>query len=165
MGDKGEIVVDAYSRSSAENIYAVGDVTNRVNLTPVAIREGHAFADTVFGNKPTAVDHELVPTAVFSTPEIGTVGLPEHIARERYPKLDVYKARFRPLKHTLSGRDEIMFMKLLSTARAIASSAVTSWARTRPRSCRWRPIALHLKATKADFDATVALHPSARRSW
>ena len=106
MGDKGEIVVDAYSRSSAESIYAVGDVTDRVNLTPVAIREGHAFADTVFGNKPTAVDHELVPTAVFSTPEIGTVGLPEHIARERYPKLDVYKARFRPLKHTLSGRDE-----------------------------------------------------------
>ena len=113
MGDKGEIVVDAYSRSSVENIYAVGDVTNRVNLTPVAIREGHAFADTVFGNKPTAVDHELVPTAVFSTPEIGTVGLPEHVARERYPKLDIYKARFRPLKHTLSGRDERMFMKLL----------------------------------------------------
>ena len=77
LGEKGEIVVDAYSRSSVEHIYAVGDVTDRVNLTPVAIREGHAFADTVFGNKPTAVDHELVPTAVFSTPEIGTVGLPE----------------------------------------------------------------------------------------
>ena len=113
LGAKGEILVDAHSRSSVENIYAVGDVTDRVNLTPVAIREGHAFADTVFGSKPTAVDHELIPTAVFSTPEIGTVGLPEHVARERYPKLDVYKARFRPLKHTLSGRDERMFMKLL----------------------------------------------------
>ena len=96
-------MVDKFSRSSVENIYAVGDVTDRVNLTPVAIREGHAFADSVFGGKPTAVDHELVPTAVFSTPEIGTVGLPEAQARERYPKLDVYKARFKPLKHTCRG--------------------------------------------------------------
>ena len=88
-------------------------MTDRVNLTPVAIREGHAFADTVFGNKPWTIDHELIPTAVFSTPEIGTVGLPEHVACERYPKLDIYRARFRPLKNTLSGRDEFVIMKLL----------------------------------------------------
>jgi glutathione reductase (NADPH) len=161
MGDKGEIVVDAYSRSSAENIYAVGDVTNRVNLTPVAIREGHAFADTVFGNKPTAVDHELVPTAVFSTPEIGTVGLPEDIARERYPKLDVYKARFRPLKHTLSGRDEIMFMKLLVDGESDRVVGCHVLGADAAEIVQMAAIALHLKATKADFDATVALHPSA----
>src|SRR5262249_33840878 len=109
----GAIIVDEFSRSSVESIYAVGDVTDRVNLTPVAIREGHAFADTLFGNRPVRVDHELIPTAVFGTPEIGTVGLPEHTAHARYPKLEVYKAHFRPLKNTLSGRDERMFMKLL----------------------------------------------------
>ena len=160
MGAHGEIVVDAYSRTSAENIYAVGDVVNRVNLTPVAIREGHAFADTVFGNKPTAVDHALVPTAVFSTPEIGTVGLPEHIARERHPRLDVYKVRFRPLKHTLSGRDEVMFMKLLvdgETDRVVGCHVLGADA---AEIVQMAAVALKLKATKADFDATVALHPS-----
>ncbi|HEY7550785.1 MAG TPA: glutathione-disulfide reductase, partial [Hyphomicrobiaceae bacterium] len=106
LGARGEIVVDAESRSSVPSIYAVGDVTDRVNLTPVAIREGHAFADTVFGVQRWTVEHDLIPTAVFSTPEIGTVGLPEHIACQRYPDLDCYRARFRPLKNTLSGRDE-----------------------------------------------------------
>jgi glutathione reductase (NADPH) len=161
MGKYGEIAVDAYSRTTAENIYAVGDVVNRVNLTPVAIREGHAFADTVFGNKPTAVDHELVPTAVFSTPEIGTVGLPEHVARERYPKLDIYKARFRPLKHTLTGRDEVMFMKLLvdgDSGRVVGCHVLGADA---AEIVQMAAVALKLKATKADFDATVALHPSA----
>ena len=161
LGDKGEIVVDAYSRSSVENIYAVGDVTDRVNLTPVAIREGHAFADTVFGNKPTAVDHELVPTAVFSTPEIGTVGLPEHVARERYPKLDIYKARFRPLKHTLSGRDERMFMKLLVDGESDRVVGCHVLGADAAEIVQMAAIALHMKATKADFDATMALHPSA----
>ncbi|TMJ76438.1 MAG: glutathione-disulfide reductase [Alphaproteobacteria bacterium] len=161
LGDKGEIVVDAHSRSSAESIYAVGDVTNRVNLTPVAIREGHAFADTVFGNKPTAVDHELVPTAVFSTPEIGTVGLPETLARERYPILDVYKARFKPLKHTLSERDERMFMKLLvdgDTDRVVGCHILGADA---AEIVQMAAIAMRLGAKKADFDATMALHPSA----
>ena len=161
LGDKGEIVVDTYSRSSVESIYAVGDVTNRVNLTPVAIREGHAFADTVFGNKPTAVDHELVPTAVFTTPEIGTVGLPEVLARERYPKLDVYKAHFKPLKHTLSGRDERMFMKLLvdgESGRVVGCHILGTDA---AEIVQMGAIAMRLGATKADFDATMALHPSA----
>ena len=161
MGEKGEIVVDAYSRSSVESIYAVGDVTNRVNLTPVAIREGHAFADTVFGGKPTAVDHQLVPTAVFSTPEIGSVGLTEAAARERYPKLDIYKARFRPLKHTLSRRDEIMLMKLLVDGESDRVVGCHILGADAAEIVQMAAIALYLKATKADFDATVALHPSA----
>jgi glutathione reductase (NADPH) len=161
LGEKGQVIVDAYSRSSVESIYAVGDVTDRVNLTPVAIREGHAFADTVFGSKPIAVDHELVPTAVFSTPELGTVGLPEHVARERHPDLAVYKARFKPLKHTLSGRDETMFMKLLvdrPSGRVVGCHVIGADA---AEIVQMAAIALKLKATKADFDATVALHPSA----
>ena len=163
LGEKGEVLVDAYSRTSVEHIYAVGDVTDRVNLTPVAIREGHAFADTVFGNKPTAVDHELVPTAVFSTPEIGTVGLTEAEARERFPKLDIYKARFRPLKYTLSGRDEPMLMKLLvdgESGRVVGCHVLGADA---AEIVQMAAIAMKIKATKADFDATVALHPERRR--
>ena len=103
--EHGGIDVDDYSRTSVPNIYAVGDVTNRVNLTPVAIREGHAFADTVYGGKPTPVDHANVPTAVFSEPELGVIGLTEQQARERLAKVDIYKTSFRPMKATLSGRD------------------------------------------------------------
>jgi glutathione reductase (NADPH) len=160
LGPKGEIVVDAQSRTSVGNIYAIGDVTDRVNLTPVAIREGHAFADSVFGEKPTLVDHELVPTAVFSTPEIGTVGLTEDVARQRHPKLDVYRAEFRPLKHTLSGRDERMLMKLLvdgETDRVLGCHLMGSDA---AEIVQMAAIALRLKATKTDFDATMALHPT-----
>jgi glutathione reductase (NADPH) len=160
LGANGQIAVDAQSRSSVANIYAVGDVTDRVNLTPVAIREGQAFADSVFGNKPTEVEHTLVPTAVFSTPELGTVGLPEHVARERYAKLDIYKARFKPLKHTLSGRDERMLLKLLVDA---ATDRVVGCHLLGPDAAeivQMAAIALRLKATKADFDATMALHPT-----
>ncbi len=102
-----------YSRTSVPNIYAVGDVTNRVNLTPVAIREGHAFADTVYGGRPTPVDHANVPTAVFSEPELGVIGLTEAQAREQLAHVDVYKTSFRPMKATLSGRNTRCFMKLL----------------------------------------------------
>lgn len=156
----GAIVVDAQSRSSVPNIYAIGDVTNRVNLTPVAIREGHAFADTVFGATPTAVDHTLVPTAVFSTPEIGAVGFPEHVAREKCPAVDIYKSRFRPLKHTLSGRDEQMLMKLLVD---VASGRIVGCHILGPDAAeivQMAAIAMRMGATKADFDATMALHPT-----
>ena len=111
--EHGGIEVDAFSRTSVPNIYAVGDVTNRVNLTPVAIREGHAFADTVYGGKPTPIDHSNVPTAVFSEPELGVVGLTETQAREQLAKVDIYKTSFRPMKATLPGRDTRMFMKLV----------------------------------------------------
>jgi glutathione reductase (NADPH) len=160
LGARGEIKVDASSRSNVENIYAIGDVTDRLNLTPVAIREGHAFADSVFGRKPWTVDHDLVPTAVFSTPEVGTVGLPQHKAAELYPKLDVYKARFRPLKATLSGRQERMLMKLLvdaATQRVVGCHILGPDA---AEIVQMAAIALKMGATKADFDATVALHPS-----
>lgn len=160
LGDHGEVLVDDQSRSSVANIYAVGDVTDRANLTPVALREGHAFADTVFGHKPWTFNHELIPTAVFSTPEIGTVGLPEDVACERYPKLDIYRARFRPLKNTLSGRDEFAVLKLLVDG---ATDKVVGCHMLGPDAAeivQMAAIALKMGATKADFDATVALHPS-----
>jgi len=158
---EGAIKVDAYSRTSIENIYAVGDVTNRVNLTPVAIREGHAFADTVFGGRPTAVDHETIPTAVFSQPEIGTVGLTEAQARARFAQVDIYKTSFRPMRHTLSGRDERMLMKLVVEA---ASDRVLGCHIMGPDAAEMAQvlaIAVRMGARKADFDATMALHPSA----
>src|SRR4029077_13426369 len=103
--------VDEFSRTSVPHIYAVGDVTNRINLTPVAIREGHAFADSVFGGRPTKVDHACVPSAVFSEPEGGGVGLTETQARERHARIDIYKSTFRPMKATLSGRETRMLSK------------------------------------------------------
>jgi glutathione reductase (NADPH) len=160
LGEDGEVLVDEDSRSSVESIYAVGDVTDRVNLTPVAIREGHAFADTVFGNKRWSVSHDLIPTAVFSTPEIGTVGLPEHIACQRYPKLDIYRARFRPLKHTLSGRDEHVILKLLVDGTSDKVVGCHVLGADAAEIVQMAAIALKMGATKADFDATVALHPS-----
>ena len=157
----GGIEVDAFSRTSVPNIYAVGDVTNRVNLTPVAIREGHAFADTVFGGKPTPVDHSNVPTAVFCEPEVGVVGLTETQARERHRKLDVYKTVFRPMKATLSGRDTRVLMKLLvepSTDRVLGCHIVGAEA---AEMIQLVGVAVKMGATKADFDATMALHPTA----
>jgi glutathione reductase (NADPH) len=158
--EHGGIEVDEFSRTSVANIYAVGDVTNRVNLTPVAIREGHAFADTVFGGKPTAVDHSNVPTAVFSEPEVGVVGLTEAQARECVAQLDVYKTIFRPMKATLSGRDTRMFMKLLvdaTTDRIVGCHIVGPDA---AELIQIVGIAVKMGATKADFDATMALHPT-----
>ncbi|MGN6750538.1 MAG: glutathione-disulfide reductase [Xanthobacteraceae bacterium] len=157
----GAIAVDEYSRTSAANIYAVGDVTNRINLTPVAIREGHAFADTVFGGKPTAVDHANVPTAVFSDPEIGAVGLTEAQARERLAQTDIYKAMFKPLKATLSGRDTSVLMKLVVDGlsdRVVGCHVVGEGA---AEIAQIAAIAVKMGAKKADFDATMALHPTA----
>ena len=158
---RGAIVVDDYSRTSVPHIYAVGDVTNRVNLTPVAIREGHAFADTVFGGKPTRVDHTNVPTAVFSEPEIGVIGLNEADARKFMPQIDIYKSVFRPMKATLSGRDTRMLMKLVvdgSTNRVLGCHIVGEGA---AEMIQMVGIAVKMGATKADFDATMALHPTA----
>ena len=161
LGESGEIAVDAQSRSSVASIYAVGDVTDRVNLTPVAIREGHAFADSVFGGKPSTVDHSLIPTGVFSEPEIGTVGMTEAEARAKCGEIDLYKARFRPMKYTLSGRDERMLMKLIVDQ---ASQKVVGCHILGPDAAemvQMAAIAMRMGATKADFDATMALHPSA----
>jgi len=161
IAGNGGVAVDEYSRTTVPSIYAVGDVTNRVNLTPVAIREGHAFADTVFGGKPTAVDHTAVPTAVFSDPEVGAVGLSEAQARERLPRTDVYKAVFRPLKATLSGRATTVLMKLVVDGlsdRVVGCHVVGEGA---AEIAQMAAVAVKMGATKADFDATIALHPTA----
>lgn len=158
--EHGGIQVDEYSRTSVPNIYAVGDVTNRVNLTPVAIREGHAFADTVYGGKPTKVDHSNVPTAVFSEPELGVIGLTEAQAREQFDTVDIYKTSFRPMKATLSGRAGRVFMKLLVDA---ASGRVVGCHIAGPDAgemIQLIGIAVRMGATKADFDATMAVHPT-----
>ena len=155
------IKVDENSRTTVPSIYAVGDVTNRVNLTPVAIREGHAFADTVFGGKQVKVDHSLIPTAVFSQPEIGTVGLTEAQARADFRKVDIYKTSFRPMKHTLSGRDERMLMKLVvdgETDRVLGCHICGGDA---GEMAQLLGISLRLGAKKSDFDATMAVHPTA----
>jgi glutathione reductase (NADPH) len=161
IAEHGGIAVDEYSRSSVASIYAVGDVTHRVNLTPVAIREGHAFADTVFGGKPTPVDHANVPTAVFSEPEVGVIGLTEAQARAQFAKLDVYKTTFRPLKATLSGRETRTLMKLLvdgTTDRMVGCHLVGPDA---GELIQLVGVAVKMGATKADFDATMAVHPTA----
>jgi len=160
IAKNGGIAVDEYSRTTAQNIYAVGDVTNRINLTPVAIREGHAFADTVFGGKPTVVDHANVPTAVFSEPEVGVVGLTEAQARAKLAQTDVYKAMFRPLKATLSGRDTTVLVKLIvdgETDRVVGCHIVGEGA---AEMVQLAAVAVKMRATKADFDATMALHPT-----
>jgi glutathione reductase (NADPH) len=157
----GAIPVDGYSRTLTPSVYAVGDVTNRAALTPIAIREGHAFADTVFGGKPTLVDHSLIPTAVFSTPEIGVVGLSEAAARARYGDVDIYKTSFRPMRATLSGRDDRVFMKLIvdkSTDRVVGVHVLGHDA---GEMIQLAGVAVTMGATKADFDRTVAVHPTA----
>jgi glutathione reductase (NADPH) len=155
------VKVDAYSRTTAPNIYAIGDVTNRVNLTPVAIREGHAFADTVFGGKDVKVDHRLIPTAVFSQPEIGTVGLTETEARKDGRAIDVYKTSFKPMKHTLSGRDERMLMKLVVDAETDVVLGCHICGPDAGEMAQLLGIAVRLGAKKSDFDATMAVHPTA----
>ena len=157
----GGIAVDAWSRTSTPNIYAIGDVTHRINLTPVAIREGHAFADTVFGKRPVQVDHTTIPTAVFSQPEVGTVGLTEAEARAQFSHVDIYKTAFRPIKSTMSGRDTRILMKLVvdgTSDRVLGCHIVGD---TAAEIIQAVAIAVKMKATKADFDATFALHPTA----
>jgi glutathione reductase (NADPH) len=157
----GAVVVDAQSRSSVPSIYAVGDVTDRFALTPVAIREGHAFADSVFGGKPWEADHALIPTAVFSEPEIGTVGLSEADARAKHGAIDIYKTRFRPMKYVLAGRDERMLMKLVVDGATDAVLGCHVLGPDAAEIVQMAAIAMKMGATKRDFDATMALHPSA----
>ncbi|MDP9142377.1 MAG: FAD-dependent oxidoreductase, partial [Pseudomonadota bacterium] len=165
LGRNSSIPVDAYSRTAVAGVFAVGDVTDRVNLTPVAIREGHAFADTEFGDKPTAFDHALIPTAVFTTPELGTVGLTEQQACERHPNVDIYRAAFRPLKATLSGRSERELMKLVvdaDTGRVLGAHMIGNDA---GEMMQLLAIAIRMGATKTDLDATLAVHPTAAEEW
>lgn len=157
----GAITVDAFSRTSQPNIYAIGDVTNRIQLTPVAIHEAMCFVDTVWRGKPTAPDHEMIATAVFSRPEIGTVGLTEEAAARAYRDVEVYRAEFRPMKATLSGSAERMIMKLIvdaGTRKVIGAHILGPDA---GEMAQLLAIPLKMGATKDDFDRTMAVHPTA----
>ncbi len=156
----GAVVVDASSRSSVPSIYAIGDVTNRLALTPVAIREGHAFADSVFGDRPWTLDHDNVPTAVFSEPEIGVVGITEAKARERGLSIDVFRRNFRPLKATLSGRKTHVLMKLVVDKTSDRVLGVHIVGEAASEMIQLAAIAVKMGVRKTDFDATVALHPT-----
>jgi len=165
LGAEGAVAVDDWSRTSVANVYAIGDVTNRMALTPVAINEGRAFADTLYGKTPRKMSYETVPTAVFSNPPVGTVGLTEEAARRRYGAVDVYKANFRPMKHTLTGRQEKTMMKLVvdpKTDKVLGAHMVGADA---PEIIQGVAIGLVCGATKAQFDATVAIHPSAAEEF
>ena len=161
----GAIVVDEYSRSSVPNIWAIGDVTDRIQLTPVAIHEGMALAETLFGGRPTRPDHIDVASAVFSQPPIGTVGLSEAQARERYGEVEIYRSRFRPLKHTLTGRDEQTLMKLVverESRRVVGAHMVGPDAGEITQGIA---IAVKLGATKEQFDRTIGIHPTAAEEF
>ena len=160
LGASGEVLVDEYGKTSVASIHAVGDVTNRVQLTPVAIREGQAFADTLFGNKPTTVDHSCIPSAVFSHPPIAAVGMTESDARSSLGTVAVYTADFRPMKNVLAGRDERSLMKMVCDA---ATGRIVGIHMIGPEAAEiMQAAAIAVKAglTKADFDATVAIHPT-----
>ena len=161
LGERGKIVVDQFSQTNVPHIHAIGDVTDRLQLTPVAIHEAMAFVRTVYEGKPTPVDHKLVPTAVFSQPEIATVGLTEDQALKAGHSIDVYKSNFRPLKHTLSGRDLRAVFKLIVDAKTDKVLGCHIFSFDAGEIIQMVAVALKMGATKADFDMTVALHPTA----
>ncbi len=161
----GAIAVDEWSQSTVPGIYAIGDVTDRINLTPVAIMEGHFLANTLFGKRPMKPDHANVPSAVFSQPPVATVGLTEDEARRTYGEIDVYAAQFRPMKYTMSGRQQQTFMKLLVDAasdRVVGAHMVGDDA---AEIIQGVAIAVKAGATKAHFDATVGIHPTAAEEF
>jgi glutathione reductase (NADPH) len=160
LGERGEVLVDAWNRTTVPSIYAVGDVTDRVNLTPVAIREGHAFADTVFGDTPVLVEHDLIPTAVFATPEVGVVGQTEAEVAASGRPYDVYRATFRPMRFVVADRDERMLMKMLVDAETDKVLGVHIVGPDAAELIQMVGVAMTAGATKAQFDATMALHPT-----
>ncbi len=157
----GMIPVNEYSRTNLPNVFAVGDVTNRVNLTPVALMEGHAFADSEFGDDPRPVNHGFIPSAVFSHPPVGTVGFSENEAKTRYGKLDVYRSEFTPMKHTLSGRDEKTMMKLLVQASSGKVVGLHVVGMDAPEIVQGFAVAIKSGLTKQEFDCTTGIHPTA----
>ena len=161
----GAVVVDQYSRTSVDNIYAVGDLTNRVQLTPVAIREGQAVAQTLFGARPVSVTHNNIPSAVFSQPPVGTVGDTESQAIAKYGKVEVYQSTFRPMKHTLSGRSEKTYMKLLVDAASQKVVGAHMVGPDAPEIIQGIGIAVVAGLTKQQFDETVGIHPTAAEEF
>ena len=161
----GAVPVDAASHTGVAGIYAVGDVTDRINLTPVAIHEGRCIAETLYNDNPQTPDHRDIATAVFTTPELGTVGLSEEEARQAFPAVDIYKTRFRPLKHTLTAREETIFMKLVAdraSGRVVGCHMVGDGA---GEAVQLLGVAVKAGATKAQFDATMAVHPTAAEEF
>jgi glutathione reductase (NADPH) len=161
LTEVGAVAVDSYSRSTAPSIWAIGDVTNRVNLTPVAIREGQAFARTEFYDQPTTVDYHDIPTAVFGRPPVGAVGFTEAEARIRFGQVDVYKSRFRPMKHVLAGNEERTLMKLIVRASDDVVVGAHIAGLDGPEMIQMAGIAVKAGLSKAQWDSTVALHPTA----
>ena len=165
LGPIGEVLVDAYSKTSVPSIHAIGDVTNRINLTPVATAEGMALAKTLFRGQPTALDYENVPTAVFANPNLAAVGLSEEQARERFTRIEIYRTSFRSLKHTLSSSEEKIFMKLVVDAagqRVVGAHMIGPDA---GEIIQGLAIAVKMGATKAQFDATLGIHPTAAEEF
>ena len=159
IGRRGEVLVDEYSQTNVPSVYAIGDVTNRVQLTPVAIREGMAFVETVFKGNPTPVDHDLIPSAIFTQPELGTIGLTEEEARDQEP-IEVYCTSFKPMNHAFAGRDDRVLMKLIvakETRKVLGCHIVADHA---GEMIQLAGIAVKMGATKEDFDRTVAVHPT-----
>jgi glutathione reductase (NADPH) len=165
MRDNGSIAVNEYNRTSQPHIYAVGDVTDRIQLTPVAIQEGHALADMLFNKDTRTTDYSNVPSAVFSTPPIATVGLTEDEARAQYGKVDVYDSNFKPLVHTLSGRDERSVMKLIVDPKTDVVIGCHMMGIDAPEIIQGVAIAMKCGATKAKFDATTGIHPSSAEEF
>ena len=160
LAEDGAVIVDQYSKSTVDSIYAIGDVTNRINLTPVATAEAMWLARTLFRDEPTPVDHALVPTAVFSNPNLATVGLTEGLARARFGAIDIYKTSFRALKLTLTEKNERTFMKLLvdrATQRVVGAHMIGPDA---GEIIQGVAIAIKVGATKPQFDATIGIHPT-----
>lgn len=160
LGKEGAVIVDEWSRANVENIWAVGDVTDRVQLTPVAIREGAAFAETEFNNNPNKVDYAFIPKAVFSQPPVGTVGYSEEEARRKFGPVDIYKTDFRPMKNTLSGAESRTFMKLVVEAKTDRVLGVHIVGDGAPEMIQCLAIAVKAGLKKKDFDDTMALHPT-----
>jgi glutathione reductase (NADPH) len=165
LDENGAITVDEWNKSNVDSIYAIGDVTNRINLTPVAISEGRAFSETLYNNNPIKTDYVDVPSAVFSQPPIGSVGLSEHEAKESYKDIDVYLSSFRPMKYTMTNNTERGLQKLIvdrETQRVVGAHMIGVDA---PEVIQGIGIAVKMKATKADFDATIGIHPTAAEEF
>ncbi|MEE2998748.1 MAG: glutathione-disulfide reductase [Pseudomonadota bacterium] len=165
LRDNGSIQVDEYNRTSQPNIYAVGDVTDRIQLTPVAIQEGHALADMLFNHNTQTMDYNNVPSAVFSTPPIATVGLTEDEARKKFAKVDIYDSNFKPLLHTISGRDERSVMKLIVDSKSDVVVGCHMMGADAPEIIQGIAIAMKCGATKSQFDATIGIHPSSAEEF
>ena len=161
----GAVIVDEESKTTQDGIYAVGDVTNRINLTPVAIKEGRSLATRLFGNNFVTVDYYNVPSAVFSQPSVAVVGLTEEESLLHYKEVDVYKAEFRPMKHTLGGSSERVMMKMLVDAKSDKVLGIHLVGEDAAEIIQGMAVALKAGVTKADFDATVGIHPSSAEEF